>query len=155
LTGETGTVVCDKDVFLRHCSVLRLHADRSAYLPYICIIETIDYNSDDLIFRKLNDISYVTNVVKNVFRKSDILCEWNSKQVLVLMACKQDFDADYLTQRIKLAILRDNLSSEEESNDNINLMERVSYLPLSVKLMPIGEIRELNDEYQREIDKVR
>ena len=153
LTGETGTVVCDKDVFLRHCSVLRLNADRSDYQPYICIIETVDFNSDDILFRKLTDIGYVTNVVKNVFRKSDVLCEWNSKQVLVLMACKQDFDAEELTLRIKLAILRDNLSPEEEMNENLNLAERVSFLPISIKLIPIGEIRELSDEYQME--KVR
>ena len=153
LTGETGTVVSDKEVFLRHCSMLRLHSERSNYQPYICIIETIGYATDDPVFRRLSDVSYVTNVVKNVFRKSDVLCEWNSKQVLVLMASKQDFNADILASRIKMEILRDNLSPEDEDNENLNLAERVSYLPLNIKIIPIGESRELN-EYQREVDKV-
>ena len=149
LTGETGTVVCEKDVFLRHCSVLRLHSERSTYQPYICIIETVDVNADNYMFKKLQNISYLTNVVKTVFRKSDILCEWNDRQVLVLMACKQDFDADGLTQRIKLAIVRDNLTAEEAANENMDFSERMFYLPLSVKIMPIGESGELN-EYRSE-----
>lgn len=153
LTGETGTVVCEKDVFLRHCSVLRLHSERSTYLPYICIIETIDSGAEDLLYRKQRNISYLTNVVKTVFRKSDVLCEWNDRQLLVLMACKQDFDAEELTRRIKLAIVHDNLTAEDEANGEINLTERASLLPLNVKIMPIGEIRELN-EYHGESGEI-
>ena len=140
LTEETGTFVCEKDMFLRHCSVLRLHSERTTHQPYICIIETIGYNTDDHLFKRLNDISLLTNVVKNVFRKCDILCEWNDRQVLVLMACNQSFNADALTQRIKLAILRDNLTPEEEANENLNLSERMFYLPLNIKVLPIGEV---------------
>ena len=147
LTGETGTVVCEKDVFLRHCSVLRLHSERSTYQPYICIIEVLDINSAH--YSRLGDISYLANVVKNVFRRSDVLCEWNDKQVLVLMACKQDFDADELSQRIKLAILRDNLPPDEDENESLNIPERMHYLPLTIKIMPIGESRELT-EYQNQ-----
>ena len=139
LTSESGTFVCEKDMFLRHCSVLRLLSERSAHQPYICIIETIGFNTDDYLFKRLNNISLLTNVVKNEFRKSDILCEWNDRQVLVLMACNQSFNADALTQRIKLAILKDNLTPEEEANENLNLTERMFYLPLNVKVMPIGE----------------
>ena len=154
LTGETGPVVRDKDTFLRHCSVLRLYSERSTYLPYICIIETININLRSDQFSKLKDITYVTNIVKNVFRKSDIICEWNDRQLLVLMACKQDFDADELTHRIKLAIIRDGLSPEEADGQNLNLAERLFYLPLSIKIMPIGETRELS-EYQNEINGYR
>ena len=139
LTSEPGTFVCEKDMFLKHCSVLRLYSERSANQPYICIIETIGFNTDDYLFKRLSNISLLTNVVKNVFRKSDILCEWNDRQVLVLMACNQSFNADALTQRIKLAILRDNLTPEEEANENLNLTERMFYLPLNVKVLPIGE----------------
>ncbi|MCL2060664.1 MAG: hypothetical protein FWH01_16695 [Oscillospiraceae bacterium] len=140
LSSEAGTFVCEKDMFLRHCSVLHLSSERSTHQPYVCIIETIGYNTGDDLFKRLNDISLLTNVLKNAFRKSDILCEWNDRQVLVLMACNQTFNAEALTQRIKLAILRDNLTPEEEANENLNLSERMFYLPLNIKIMPISDV---------------
>jgi len=138
LTQEATTAVCEKDVFLRHCSILRLQSERSIYQPYICIIEPIGYNTDDSLYRKLADSGYLINIVRNVFRKCDILCEWNERQVLVLMACNKNFIQDILTRRIKLAVLRDNLSPEEAANADINLNERMYYLPLKVRYMPIG-----------------
>jgi len=138
MTDEDASILYEKDVFLKHCSVLRLHSERSVYRPYICILETLGFNTDDSLVKRLSNISYLTYIAKNVFRKSDILCEWNDRQVLVLMACNQNFGAEKLTQRIKLAILRDNLTPEEEANEELNLSERMYYLPLNVKFMPIG-----------------
>jgi len=140
LTDDNSTIVYERDVFLKHCSVLRLHSERSVYRPYICILETLGYNTDDSLVKRLSNISYLTHIAKNVFRKSDILCEWNDRQVLVLMACNQNFGPDKLTQRIKLAILRDNLTPDEEASEELNLTERMYYLPLNVKFMPIGSV---------------
>lgn len=140
LTGENSSIVYERDVFLKHCSVFRLYSERSVYRPYICILETLGYNSDDNLIKRLSNISYLTHIAKNVFRKSDILCEWNDRQVLVLMACNQNFGADKLTQRLKLAILRDNLTPDEEASAELNLTERMYYLPLNVKFMPIGSV---------------
>lgn len=140
LTDDGNAVVYERDVFLKHCSVLRLHSKRDVYRPYICIIETLGYNSDDVLLKRLSNISYLTHIARNVFRKSDILCEWNDRQVLVLMACNQNFGADKLTHRIKMAILLDNLTPDEEANGELNLTERRYYLPVNVRFMPIGEV---------------
>jgi len=138
ITEDEEAVVYEKDVFLKHCSVLRMHSERSIYRPYICILETLGYSTDDGLVKKLSDISYLTEMAKTVFRKSDILCEWNDRQVLVLMACNQNFGPEKLTQRLKLAILRDNLAPGEASGSDAYLTERSYYLPLNIRFMPIG-----------------
>jgi GGDEF domain-containing protein len=146
---DTGTIVRDKDIFLHHCYILRLHAERSTYMPYICIIETLDLDTDNRLYQKISDVTYLTNVVKNVFRRGDILCEWNDRQVLVLLACKQDFDAEELNRRIKQAIIRDNRESPDDASSHYDFTDSLRYLPLRIRIVPIREHKDRGENRER------
>ena len=71
---------------------------------------------------------YLLDVLRFVLRKNDVMCEWNEKQLLLLLACKREFNANNLLNRIKATI------------ESENPRKTIGHLPLSIRVLPLDTL---------------
>ena len=147
--GDRSTArICDRDIFMNYCYLQMVAAERTETYNYVCVLEIIDLESDegnwtsadDLykpflgpvsnyergMFQRILNIDYLIGIIKKIIRKYDAICEWNEKQVLLLLSCKQELNEGNILKRIKSMITKDNPG------------EKIRHLPLSLKMIPLS-----------------
>ena len=118
----SGAFQCDKDTFLALSKIMLRNLERSG-LSIMMVLATISENPKNKpkanSTKDYDDDKFITNMIEDArkkyaqaFRRGDIVCHWNKKQIMIMLTNLTFGDAENamkrINQKIKADILRDN-----------------------------------------------
>ncbi|MDR1060788.1 MAG: bacterial transcriptional activator domain-containing protein, partial [Clostridiales bacterium] len=122
--SNEGAIVCDKEMFFSYCHAIQHIALRMAFCAYVCILEAPDGDREQSYYAQRYNMAGLINAMKATFRKGDILCEWNDRQIFMLYISGKAMDEGALHRQVGRAVALSDTMAREIGQSEMGQRER-------------------------------